>query len=149
MGFSLLFGTVTSLNYYSNREQILRNVDRGIHGISNNLLDVPWPKVARGMKALARCLEGQEIKNEQLFGMMTDQEQAEDNELPQTGESLEWERVLSPLFIRSPYYGTRSTTIVLVDRNGHVRFCERSYKDGQMSVSGDVFYEFDLKKSDS
>lgn len=147
-GFSLLLGTTKSLNYYSNREKAFRKVDKGIHGISNNLLDVPWPKVAKGMDSLARCLQDQEIKKEQLFEIMADQEQADDHDLPQTGESLEWERILSPVFIVSPEYGTRSTTVVLVDRNGHIWLWERSYKDGQLQVSSEVFYEFDVEESD-
>lgn len=148
-GFSLLVGTTQSLNYYSNREKALRKVEKGIHGLSNSLLDVPWPKVSKGMKALAGCLQKQEIKKEQLLELMADQERPEDHELPQTGVSLEWERILSPAYIVSSDYGTRSTTVLLVDRNSHVQFWERSFTPAQPWVVNESCYEFDIQESNT
>jgi uncharacterized protein with NRDE domain len=143
-GFNILLGDTQCLYYYSNREKVLRRVEEGIHGLSNNLLNVPWPKVSKGTKALADCLQtGEEIK-ERLFAILGDKERPADHELPQTGVSLEWERVLSPAFIVSPGYGTRCSTVLLIDRRGHVRFWERSFSPEKPEQYHEVFYEFDI-----
>jgi uncharacterized protein with NRDE domain len=76
--------TPHSLYYYSNREKVIRKVEKGIHGLSNSFLDVPWPKVGNGMKALAGCLQDRDIKKARLFEILADQELPEDHELPQT-----------------------------------------------------------------
>lgn len=143
-GFSLLLGTTKALNYYSNREKAFRKVEKGIHGLSNSLLDVPWPKVRKGTEAFASCLQGQELDKEQLFAIMEDQAKAEDYELPQTGLSLEWERLLSSIHIVSADYGTRSTSVLLVDRNSHVQFWERSFRPVHPGEFNEVYYEFTI-----
>ncbi|HVJ49301.1 NRDE family protein [Desulfitobacterium sp.] len=121
-GFNLLTGTTQTLYYYSNQEKAIRRVEKGFHGLSNSLLDVAWPKVRKGVKALEGCLQEQNIEVEQLFEIMTDQERPSDSELPHTGVSLELERKLSSLYIVSPDYGTRSTTILLVNHHNRVQF---------------------------
>ncbi|HEX3032218.1 MAG TPA: NRDE family protein, partial [Bacillota bacterium] len=131
----------------SNREKVLRRVEKGIHGLSNSLLDVPWPKVSQGTAALAQCLKGLEVDPEDLFRIMLDDTQAADHELPQTGLTLEWERLLSSAFIRSADYGTRATTILLVDREDNVRFWERTSPNNQTNhnhQTNQVYYEFTI-----
>lgn len=146
-GFNLLFGTVKRLCYYSNREKAVRKVAKGFHGLSNNLLDVPWPKVSKGVRGLAECLRKQVADKDQVFAVLADQTRPPDNELPKTGVSLEWERILSPIYIQSPDYGTRSSTVMLVGRNKHVQFWERSLESGEPRVVNEVFYEFDFQDS--
>ncbi|NLM22248.1 MAG: NRDE family protein [Peptococcaceae bacterium] len=147
-GFNLLLGDTQGLYYYSNREKILHRVEKGYHGLSNSLLDVPWPKVSKGIKAFAACLAaGESINKERLFAILADKERPPDHELPQTGVSLEWERTLSPAFIVSPDYGTRCSTILLIDRCGQVRFWERSYLPGKPEQFNEVVYEFDISQN--
>ncbi|MDD4562120.1 MAG: NRDE family protein [Syntrophomonadaceae bacterium] len=141
-GFNLLMGTNESMYYYSNREKIIRNIPAGVHGLSNALLNTPWPKVTRGIKTLATLLQHDDIKVEQLFTMMTDREQPHDQELPRTGVSLEMERMLAPTFVMSPKYGTCLTTVILVERNHNVQLWERSFKDGQPDNWEEVYYQF-------
>jgi uncharacterized protein with NRDE domain len=141
-GFNLLAGSCESLYYYSNREGLLRRVEKGIHGLSNSLLDVPWPKVTKGLKSMAACLRSSEIEAEPLFALMADREQPADQDLPSTGVSLELERMLAPAFVLSPDYGTKSTTVLLVDRNKTVRFWERTFKPAQPVSWDEVFFEF-------
>ena len=139
-GFNLLLGSYDSLYYYSNREMMIRKVEKGIHGLSNSLLDVPWPKVTKGIKSLTACLQNEDIHAEDLFAIMADKEQPDDQDLPHTGVSLEMERMLAPAFVVSEKYGTRLTSVILVDRNHRVQFWERSFTNGQ--PDNEVYYAF-------
>jgi uncharacterized protein with NRDE domain len=127
-GFSLIAGDLDELHYLSNRGSHVTAIAPGIHGLSNHLLDTPWPKVEQGKKILAGLLqhETQELIDG-LLAVLADRAVAPDHMLPDTGIGVPHERVLSPAFIISPAYGTRSSTVVLVDRHGQVVFIERSF----------------------
>jgi len=143
-GFNLLVGNASSLLFYSKTENKIKNVTPGIHGLSNHWLDTPWPKVVRGKKGLRKCIEGQKTVNpESLFEILTDTRQAKTDELPNTGVNLEWERILSSIFINGSEYGTRSSTVLLVDRSNHVSFIERSYSKEPKEWK-EVAYDFDI-----
>ena len=141
-GFNLLMGTCQSMYHYSNREQIIRKVPAGIHGLSNALLNTPWPKVSKGIKELSNLLQHDDIKAEQLFAMMADREQPDDQDLPRTGVSLEMERMLAPMFVISPNYGTCLTTVILVERNHNFQFWERTFINGQPHTWDEVYYRY-------
>lgn len=126
-GFNLLLGDGDGLHYYSNRGGPPRRLAPGLYGLSNHLLDTPWPKVAEGKRALARLLAGGLPTEEDLFALLADRTQAPDALLPDTGLSREWERLLSSRFIQSPDYGTRASTLLLFDPRGGARFIERSF----------------------
>ena len=128
-GFNLIVGDGSSLYYYSNIENEIRLLKPGLYGLSNHLLDTPWPKVRKGKEGLERCLKGStEILKDCLFSSLQYADPAPDEELPSTGVSLEWERKLSPLFIQTPDYGTRSSTVLfMTDKN--VRFVERMFRE--------------------
>ena len=101
----------------------------GIHALSNARLDTPWPKVVSATAALRRALErdrGLDALIEDSFALLGDRTIADDRDLPRTGVSLEIERALSAPFIRMPGYGTRSSTVIVVDRRGRVTFVERT-----------------------
>ena len=105
----------------------------GVHGVSNHLLDTPWPKVLRGRGGLSALLEERgsgPASAPALFDLLEDTEKAPDALLPDTGVGLAWERLLSPLHIRSETYGTRSATLLFMARNGRVTFSERTYAVG-------------------
>jgi len=144
-GFNLLLGDSSSLFNYSKIENKIEEITPGIHGLSNHLLDTPWPKVVKGRNALENCLQGQKfINTDCLFNILADTKQAEINELPNTGADLKWERILSSIFIKSSKYGTRSSTILLIDHDNHVSFIERSCFKGQKEYK-EVSYDFDIK----
>jgi uncharacterized protein with NRDE domain len=126
-GFNILLGDAEDLFVYSNRGEI-QKLSAGIYGLSNRLLDTPWPKVKRGKKLLEAALnkKGDDLE-ESLFALLADRRVPPDDELPQTGVGLEWERLLSPMFITSPVYGTRSSTILLIGKNRRVKFVEKVY----------------------
>jgi uncharacterized protein with NRDE domain len=127
-GFNLIAGDARELFYFSNREGHARALSPGIYGLSNHLLDTAWPKVTTSKNALQTLLTGggtELVPN--LFALLADRRQAADQALPQTGVGLAWERLLSSAFIVSTEYGTRSSTVVLVGRDGGVMFAERSF----------------------
>ncbi|NBC19164.1 MAG: hypothetical protein GVY18_17815 [Bacteroidetes bacterium] len=126
-GYNLLVGTPDELQYYSNRDGPPRRLTPGVHGLSNHLLDTPWPKVVRGKERLRTLLEADAVTVEALLELLADRTPADPEALPETGVGEEWEQVLSPIFIESPAYGTRSATVVLIDRAGAVTFVERTF----------------------
>ncbi len=134
-GFNLVFGTADSLGCYSNVDNRHRVIKPGVHGLSNHLLNTHWPKVVRGREGMAELLhlEGAELIR-RLFDLLTERTFAPSADLPDTGVGPALERGLSPLFIRLPGYGTRSSTVTLIDREGEVTLVEKTYgEDGRES----------------
>lgn len=129
-GFNLMVGTPGELYFLSNRDGPVREIEPGIHGISNGRMDEPWPKVERGKARLRSVLSGTLSVN-RLLEILADREQAPDEELPETGVDLEIERMLSSAFIQGERYGTRSSTVLLMDRSGTITFVERSFDRGR------------------
>ena len=125
-GFNLLLGDGNSLWYCSNRDATPQELAPGIYGLSNHLLDSPWPKLLTARLGFAQALD-KLPERAPLFAILADDEIVPDNELPSTGVPLEWERRLSAIFVRSPDYGTRASTIVASGRGGEITFEERSF----------------------
>ncbi len=144
-GFNLVVGEAGGeLWYLSNRDESsparLQRIAPGIYGVSNALLDTPWPKVTRGREALDQELtraraESRAPDADALLELLHDPRQAPDEQLPSTGVSHELERLLSPLFIATERYGTCSSTALVVDRLGRARFVERT-TNPRVSPSG-------------
>ena len=126
-GFNLIAGDVGQLLYFSNREGRTLALERGVYGLSNHLLDSPWPKVTWGKSGLTALLAGGGELVSALFALLSDRRQAGDDLLPRTGVGPEWERLLSSAFIASKGYGTRSSTVILVGRDRGVVFVERGF----------------------
>lgn len=127
-GFSLIAGTVDTLFYLSNYRNGVIQLNSGLFGLSNHLLETPWPKVEKGKREIEALLKSQLISAGDLFRILSDETISPDDVLPDTGVGLERERSLSPAFIRSPGYGTRSSTVILVDYSNNVSFSERVYQ---------------------
>ncbi|HEX6040262.1 NRDE family protein, partial [Longimicrobium sp.] len=131
--FNLLVGDDGGLFYLSNRAPGVRRLEPGVYGLSNALLDTPWPKVVRAKAALADALrradgaaaDGWESG---LWEMLADRVIAADDALPDTGVGMDRERLLSPPFIRSDVYGTRASTVLTLARDGEARLVERSVR---------------------
>ncbi|MFO1313914.1 MAG: NRDE family protein [Burkholderiales bacterium] len=142
-GFNLLAGDARGFSWLSNRGGTLRTVDAGLHGLSNALLDTPWPKVVRTRERLADWLRGDAVDFEPLFAALRDGAQPPDESLPATGVPLQWERLLSSPFIASERYGTRCSTVLTIGRDGRARFVERTFGP-EGATAGEVAYEFDV-----
>ena len=136
-GFNLLVGGPDELWCYSNRGFEPQKLKPGIYGLSNHLLDSPWPKVEKGKKHLEAYIQEAHLYPQHAFKLLHDPSLAKDEELPQTGVPLEWERRLSAMFIESPEYGTRASTVLLIDEENRVYYGEKSYVPKQES-----FFEF-------
>lgn len=143
-GFNLLLGWKDELYWYSNRGEGIMRLAPGIYGLSNHLLDTPWPKVVKGKTAFKGLVSGASIPGpDDFFRMLEDREQAIDSELPETGVGLERERMLSPLFISSPDYGTCSSTLLFIGCDDSVAFMERTFNRGAKPASS-VRYDFKI-----
>ena len=143
-GYNLIVGDASAVVYHSNRSHDIRTLTDGVYGLSNHLLDTPWPKIRRSKAALFGLLEqdGPALV-EELFRILADPSRPGDGELPDTGIGVEWERLLSAAFIASDTYGTRSSTVVLIGRDGKVRFVERSFgRNG--TPESEIAHEFFL-----
>lgn len=128
-GFNLLLGRFGSganeLLYYSNRQEQITELKAGIYGLSNHLLDSPWPKVEDGKAALAQQLRS-EHKHSTMRQLLENPQTAADPRLPDTGIQYEREKALSASFITLPDYGTRATTVITIETNTVV-FSECNY----------------------
>ncbi|WP_300464278.1 NRDE family protein [Desulfobacula sp.] len=138
-GFNLLFGNKSTLFWYSNLKNQIQPISPGIHGLSNRFLDSPWPKVTSGKTAL-QALVRDTVTLEGLFEILADQSVPHDHQLPQTGVTREWERILSPIFIQSDTYGTRSSTVMLMDQGGSLTMVERTYSPENKGIFTDCHF---------
>lgn len=143
-GFNLLVRDESALCWYSNRADGPLELSPGVYALSNHLLDTHWPKVARGKEGFHSILSDEALDENALLDLLADRTAALEEELPDTGVGCELERVLSPIFISSDNYGTRSSSVVILDRTGRARFVERSYGPGGRRT-GTVEYEFPLQ----
>ncbi|MFZ5556757.1 MAG: NRDE family protein [Pseudomonadota bacterium] len=127
-GYNLIVGDRDALIYHSNRGGETRALGPGVYGLSNHLLDTPWPKVALSKAGLFQLLDRDgEALAAGLLELLADRSRPQDHELPETGIGLEWERLLGSAFIASPTYGTRSSTVLLVARSGEITFVEQTF----------------------
>lgn len=132
-GFNILVGDSDSLFYFSNKQDVISEVLAGTHGLSNQFLNTPWPKVVKGRTKLREyVVDHDTIDTDALFDIVSDTEIALDEQLPDTGVGMDLERQLSPLFIKTLNYGTRSSTVVLVGHDHSITFVERRFVDGEL-----------------
>lgn len=133
-GYNLVAGTIDELWYLSNYQNEIQKLNGGVYGLSNHLLDTPWPKLVNGKKIFSELIESSELKADSIFEFLYNTERAPDSELPDTGIGLERERALSSMFIKTNGYGTRCSTVVLAKRNGEVEYTERVYDSSTFDV---------------
>lgn len=140
-GFNLIVGDGKDIYYYSNIEKKIIPLSKGVYGLSNHLLDSPWPKVEalkKAFQAKLAFLQQQQSRiaiERVLFPLLTDSSLAPDHLLPSTGVEPALERALSSIFIRIPeqHYGTYCSSLVLVDKRNNTYFSERIFQQGLFS----------------
>jgi uncharacterized protein with NRDE domain len=136
-GYNLLIGNPDDLWYYSNVEGKVKQLGSGFYGLSNHLLNTPWPKVKKGIEGFRERVTDNRFH--ELQDLLYDDDMADDASLPDTGIGLEKERMLSPMFIKSPDYGTRTSTILTVSKDNKVDFHERTYNLSDFSYDEVTF----------
>ena len=118
----------------------------GVYGLSNRQLDTPWPKLLRTREQFEHELAGDHPRPEALMRILSDRTIAADELLPDTGIGLEWERLLSAPFIVGDGYGTRCSTVVLIDNGGIVIAEERSHAaDGAVIARVRMVFQSQLR----
>ncbi len=127
--FNLIIGDAEAVWIVSTHTDEPKNLKPGVYGLSNARLDEPWPKVTRGKVAFEQILRTDEPEPEACLAFLHDDQPAPDDKLPETGVGLEMEKMLSPLFIASDRYGTRASSVILLNVEGG-RFVERTYCSG-------------------
>lgn len=139
-GFSMLAADRDSFAFFSNRQGVVADIEPGVHGLSNHLLDTPWPKVTKG-KARMQALIGRSFDPHAYLELLADTEQTRLAHLPDTGVGAEFERRLSSIRIVDGSYGTRCSSVLRIGIDGNADFWERSYdRDG--NPGGTVHFSF-------
>lgn len=140
-GFNILIWDKHHFYHYSNQNKKVSRIEAGIHGLSNALLDTPWPKLNRANDRLRQIIEKEDIDKEALFELLADEHKALEDELPVTGIPKELEKAVSSVFIKTESYGSRCSTILLIDKEGNMEFTERRFKPGTKDILGEQHFE--------
>ncbi len=133
-GFNLLIGEESGIFHFSNQTNIITEISSGIHGLSNALLNTPWPKLELAKSGLREIVQQGKIAPNMLFDILKNETKAEDDKLPQTGLSVDLEKAISSVFINTERYGTRCSSLLLIHNNGTVEFLERRYKPSSNEI---------------
>ena len=140
-GFSLIAMDEDTLAVASNRSRGVVRLDPGIYGLSNHLLDTPWPKVTDGKTELERLLAGPEVRVPDLFALLGPDDlrhhEAPVADIESDRGRMQWR---SSRFIIGADYGTRASAVILLDAGGAGVFVERSF-DASGAMVGDVAFE--------
>ncbi len=145
MGFNLLAGRMDQIGYYSNQSEGIKLLNSGLYGLSNHLLDTPWPKIKWAKEGLQEIMRDDKISEEAIFDLLANDREAASEDLPDTGIPKDIEKKVSPIFIKSDGYGTRCSTVLLIDTDGKVTFTERRFKAGTTEVVDENRYQFTVK----
>lgn len=129
-GFNLVVGSANELWYYSNYGKGIQKLETGSYGLSNHLLDTPWPKVKAIKERFSEFIKEPDLPYERFISILSDSTLAPDEDLPDTGVGLNRERALSSIFIKTPDYGTRCSTVLLIDKDNVVGFKENDQSFG-------------------
>jgi uncharacterized protein with NRDE domain len=131
-GYNLLVHDGRELWYLSNRQSGPTRVEPGIHGLSNDALNTPWPKVVRGRERFVIGAPPDQFRAAS-FALLADQQIAADEHLPASGVPIERERSLSASHILmgdpatpDTLYGTRCATVLSIEEQV-IDFSERTF----------------------
>lgn len=144
-GFNLLFGHWQNLKVFSNTDFKFHALNKGCYGLSNATLNTPWPKLTAGVEALKKyTTEPDDIATEQLFSLLYNQTKAQTEQLPNTGISVEMETQLSSIFINIEDYGTRCSTLLLINKDQQLEWHERIFDENAQPIE-EHNYHINLK----
>jgi len=141
-GFNLLVGSMNAMGYFNNIDNKYTALSAGVYGLSNAVLDTPWPKLAKAKKAFSRLVATDEPDKEELYRVLQDKALAPDDQLPATGVPYEWEKAISAIYIEKEGYGTCCSTLLTVTHEGKGQMHELSYPVGNRQLEEKIF-DFD------
>lgn len=141
-GFNLLVGSFQEMGYFNNVDGQYTALSSGIYGLSNAVLDTPWPKLAKAKTAFTRVTKNENPSIEEMYQILQDKTLAADEDLPQTGIPYEWEKAISAIYIEKENYGTCCSTILTVTHEGEGEIHELSYPVGNRK-SEEKIIDFD------
>ncbi len=139
-GFNLLLGNQREIFHYSNVSDAVSSLSPGVHGLSNALMNTPWPKVERAKANLQEAVDRDDTSFSRLFKILADSTQAKEGQLPRTGLPLEMEKAVSSIFITAKDYGTRCSTLLFIDNKGKMKFVERTFSPDSTTPSAEVAF---------
>ncbi|MEQ8523729.1 NRDE family protein [Gracilimonas sp.] len=139
-GFNLLVWDEKDFYHYSNQNKKVTRIEPGIHGLSNALLDTPWPKLVTANQELRNIISEEDFDKEDIFKLLADDRKASDHELPVTGIPKELEKAVSSIFIKTENYGSRCSTVLLIDKEGNIDFTERRFEPGTTEIAGEQYF---------
>lgn len=143
-GFNLLVGDIgNELYYLGNRGPRIERLHPGVYGLSNAMLDTPWPKLLGAREDMTLLLRG-EPRPASILELLADRRVPADDNLPSTGVGIAQERLLGPRFVCSEQYGTRASSCLRLHRDGWVEFTERRF-DTNARALATVQYVFTLE----
>lgn len=144
-GFNLIAGDTENLFYVSNITNQIERLHPGCYGISNAFLNTPWPKVNSAKKNFKSIISSDEIDEEAVFNLLQIRKTYPEHLLPQTGLSPELEKDVSSIFIETENYGTRCSTLLMIDNMGVVTFIERTYRNDTGGAQIEKRFEFEIE----
>ena len=146
-GFNLLVSDGGELWSFSNVEGDPERLPAGVWGLSNHLLETPWPKVTAARSRLEAAIGEADAESleRRLLALLEDRKPAPEAELPATGLPPDWERALSAAFVALPGYGTRASTALVVGADGTARFTERTFGPRGVPL-GEVRETFEVRR---
>ena len=138
-GFNLLLSDRNDFFYFSSQTGEYQKLKPGFYGLSNHHLNTDWPKVKKGTQLLKKSIQALDgmvgPKADILFEILKDTTFPPDKDLPDTGIGFTWEKLLSPIFIQSPEYGTRSSSVILMDMTGSTRVLEQNFNQNNYKTT--------------
>lgn len=137
--FNLIVFDGTQLMGFESRNKRMFSIAPGIGAVSNADFDTPWPKLVRLSANLRTQCQAGEVEVVDLLPLLHNRTLVDDLALPQTGVSLEVERMLSAIFIQSEHYGTRACSIVTVQQSKVLFFEECHGAHGMLSSAQHFF----------
>ena len=146
-GYGLLFGSFKHVRYMSNRHEMQTDLTYGIHGLSNHYLNSPWPRVQIGKKWIEQETEqGATIDPERLFNILLYKgDTGKFTECQDSGSASTPNEPDVAMFLRSQDFGTRSSTVILVEKSGAIYFEERTYNYSSESHLSRREYAFTIR----
>ncbi|XP_054466732.1 transport and Golgi organization protein 2 homolog isoform X2 [Anoplopoma fimbria] len=156
-GFNLLTAEFKAkqdiMCYYGNRgspEPI--HLKPGIYGLSNSLLDTPWRKLLQGKSHFTSVVSDQSLSSDglvqELLNVLNNDELNTPDPVHESqgdGYSKPQIQAQSAVFVRTPHYGTRTNTIILIDAEGNVTFTERTMLNCDSSNWSTSSFQFKLQ----